>query len=787
MTTNKEKSIQDSFDLEYLLMTLKKNWYFLLSGVIFGLGVAYLYNKITLPKYDVSSSILIKDYENSFERQSSELFSGFGIFAGAKKFQNELQVLKSRPLIRNAINNLDFQISYFNRTRFNKKELYKNSPFIVVLNQNYPQPVGLEFDVEIMDDNTFRIKAKSDEADLYSFTTGDIIQEIKDFKVDETGYFGNVIKSDHFSFKLILNKNFSFNEFKSNKFSFIINDLDGLAKAYENALKVEKIDIEASVAQISLETTVPAKDIDFINSLTSEYLTKDQEEKIHASVKTIEYIDNQLGSISDSLRRAELNLQKFQTSNRVMDISVKSGRVYNQLQDLEREKGNMVIKYKYYQYINEYFEKNKELSDLIAPSSMGIEDPLLNNLIEELTKLNTERTSLVENNQAKSPYLKQINIKIDNLKNTIAENIKYVINTTDIALRDLNTRINRLNSEINKLPKTERELLGYERKFNLNNTIYTYLLEKRAEAQITKASYMPGAEVIEPAEITGEGPEAPKKNINYILGVLLGFILPFTVLRIRDVLQNKITENTNIEKLTNIPILGQIYTNNKKVNLIVQNFPKSHIAESFRITRTSLNYFIDNNDCSILVITSSFGQEGKSFISINLAASLASIEKRVVILGFDLRKPKVYERLNIKNDVGISSFLINQAGFEDIIQHTNIENLDTITSGPIPPNPSELIASSRTNDLFSFLKNHYDYIIVDTPPVGLLSDTYVLMDKADLNIYVVRQNQTPKREFQSIIKDLKDKNFKNLCLIVNDIPLVKKSKYGYEYYEENKV
>lgn len=558
----------------------------------------------------------------------------------------------------------------------------------------------------------------------------------------------------------------------------------GLVKAYQSQIIVEPIDLETSIASISIKSTTPSKALDLIVSITNEYLSRDVEEKIHSSVKTIEYIDNQLGAISDSLRKAEMKLQSFRTSNQVLDISVKSGRVYDQMQELDREKGDLMIKFKYYQYINDYFEMNKELSDLIAPSSMGIEDPLLNNLIQDLTRLNAERVSLVENNQDKSPYLKQINIKIDNLKNTISENIKYIINTTEIALQDINTRINGLNAEIDKLPTTERQLLGYERKFNLNDAIYTFLLEKRAEAQIKKASYMPGAEIIEPTDIIGNGPIAPKKRLTYIVGLLMGFLLPIAFFRVRDVLQNKITENTDINKLTDLPILGNIYTNNKNIELVVQSFPKSHVAESFRIVRTGLNYFLNKNETSILVVTSTYGQEGKSFISNNLAASLASIDKKTVILGFDLRKPKILDKQNIKNEIGISTFLSNQAGIKDIIQHTNQQNLDIITSGPIPPNPSELIASAKTTELFSILKETYDYIVVDTPPIGLLSDTYVLMDKADLNIYVVRQNQTPRREFYSIISDLKAKKMKNLCMVINDIPLIKKSKYGYDYYEK---
>jgi capsular exopolysaccharide synthesis family protein len=773
----------NAFDLQYLFSLLKKSWLLVAICIISGLGLAYLYNKIKPPVYLVHAAVLIKPDNAQASQAASQIFQNMGLFTEENNFQNKIQVLKSSPLIREAINNLDFQISYFMRSGLVNTELYKTSPFIVVLNQNHPQPIGIIFKVEILDSTSFRISAKGKDVAIYNFKSQNVIQNLNSLKLKTNGTFGEDIRSDNYDFKLVLNENFNLGGFNSKNFSFIIYDIASLVRIYQFNLKVEPVDLQTSVADIKMSSTAPSKTIDFLTSLTGVYLAHDVEEKIHASIKTIEYIDNQLGAITDSLREAENNLQRFRTSNQVMDISVKSGKIYDELQDLQKEKANTMIKFKYYQYINDYFKQNKEMSDIIAPSSMGIEDPLLNNLIGELTKLITERSGLIENNQGKSPYLKQLNIKIDNLKNTIAENIKYIINTTEIALQDLDSRLNGLNTEINKLPTTERRLLGYERNFNLNDAIYTFLLERRAEAQIAKASYMPGANVIEPPDVTG-GPIEPKKKFVYIIGFLLGLVLPLTFMRIKDVLQNRITENTNINDLVGLPILGQIYKNNKKIELVVQSFPKSHMAESFRIMRTGLKYFLQNNQSSVLVITSSYGQEGKSFIANNLAASLALTSKKIVLLGFDLRRPKVYERLNITNEIGLSTYLSNQAELEDIVQHSNIENLDVITSGPIPPNPSELISSSKTGDLFAILKTQYEFIVVDTPPVGILSDTYILMDLADLNIYVVRQNQTPKKEFLHIINDLKDKKLKNLCLVINDLPLLKKSKYGYEYYEK---
>jgi len=783
MKDRKSLTQQDFLNLEYLFNLIKKYWLIISGSIIISLIITFINNQFRSPVYEVGSSLLISSGENSYSNMSADFMEGFGIFAGNKNFLNELRVLNSTMLISEAISNLNFQVTYYNRHRFRKTELYKTSPFVVVFNQNHPQPVELEIKLTLIDNDQFELFAKGEDVNLYSFNSNSIIQQLPKFKLKEIGVFGKSITSENYDFKIMVNDNFEISEYKSIKFSFAFNSPRTMVKKYRNALEIGADDVEATVANIILPSAVPEKAIDFINSLCQSYLMKDLEKKNHMSIKTIEYIDNQLNIIKDSLQIAEENLQRFRSSNRVMDISIQSGRVYDQLQELERQRAELHVKFKYYQYISNYFVENQEYTDLIAPSAMGIDDPLLNNMIQELIQLNSEKVSLIENKQEKNPYLRTLNIQIDNLKNTIAENINYIMNTTDISLQDLNSRIAQLNQEVQKLPKTERELFGIERKFNLNDAIYTYLLEKRAEAQITKASYQPDAEVLEPADLLQPGAISPRKNRNYFIALFLGFLIPFTIIRIKDLLKTTISDKNELVSILNTPILGNVYRNNKNVDIVIRLFPKSHIAESFRMLRSNLNYFVHAKENKTIVLTSTQPQEGKSFVASNLAVSIAMANLKTILLEFDLRKPTISDRFKISNKYGISSFLSEQSTFEDIIQKTSIQNLDIITAGDIPPNPAELISSTRTNDLFSYLNNHYEYIIIDTPPIGIISDGYTLMNKADLNIYVVRQNQTIKKDLITIIKELEERNFNNICLVLNDVPSQKKTRYGYDYYE----
>ncbi|HJZ39119.1 MAG TPA: polysaccharide biosynthesis tyrosine autokinase [Bacteroidales bacterium] len=779
-----QKRQRDLIDPDYYIALIRRFWRQVMICAVLGVAIAFMVNFFTIPVYRVGSSILIRDDENGIPATSSSMLQGFGIIPTENRFQNELVILQSSPLIEATVSKMNIAVSYFNKRRFVTRELYKTSPFVVILNQSHPQLISHRFAIKIIDDQTFRISIRGTDLELYSFDSQKVMDIVPEIRYSDVTTFDSTITTEYFSFKVIRNENFDPADSRSGKLSFELHSLKNLIRRYKLTLDIAPDDIETSVAALTLESTVPLKDIDFLQSLSQSYLDRNQDKKNHISVKTIEYIDNQLNIISDSLRTAEENLQRYRTRNQVMDISLKTGRIYDQMSDLESQKAELMVKYKYYQYINDYFSKNKEVSEeLIAPSSMGIDDPLLNNLIQELIQLNAERSRLIENNQEKSPYLRTLNIKIENLMNTISENIKYILNTAEISLQDINARIERLNFEVNKLPRTERELFGYERKFNLNDAIYTFLLEKRAEAQIAKASYLPDAEIIEPAGIMGSRPISPNKKLNLLLGLIFGLILPVAFIQAREILQNRISSRSDLERLTDVPVLGFVYKNNKAISNVVHSFPKSHIAESFRILRSGLDYFNNDKEKKTILITSTFGQEGKTFISVNLATSLALMKKRTVLVGFDLRKPMLFERLNLKNDNGLSSYLSGQEKLEKIIQKSGVENLDVITAGPIPPNPSELIASKKTDELLERLKEKYDYIFIDTPPIGILSDTYFLMDKADVNIYVVRENYTPKREFTTVINKLEEKNYKHLCIVYNDHQLVKKTRYGYDYYE----
>lgn len=781
---NEERSKQgEIIDVAYFIKLFTEKWYWFGISLFITLAYAFFINTTSTRAYKVRTSIVINEESNGINDASAQLLRDIGFLSSSKNFANELLVLKSTPLIDKSIQSLDFQISYFEKKRFQKNELYKSSPFIVVINPEHPQAVNCEIFIDVVDNTSFRLYSKAKDVSVISLISHQRIREVESFRVDQKGDFNQFIESEYFEFKIIPNSNFDIEDLGKNKYSFSINTHRGIIRSFQRSIEILPPDLESTVAEITIKTTVPRKAVDFLNSLTLTYAENELNKKKHISVKTIEYINDQLNIIKDSLQLAEENLQQYRSRNEVIDITVQSGHMFSELSDLENQRAILEINLKYYTYIEEYFNSNQEYSELIAPSAMGIDDPMLNGLIEELINLNSERTSLVDNNQEKSPYIKKIDIRIENLKNMVAENISYYKQTNKIALEDLDTRINKLNSEVRKLPKTQRELLGYERKFNINDAIYTYLLEKKSEAEIAKASYQSDIDIIEPAEIVG-GPVSPKTKMNYIIAVFLGLIIPLGVLRFIDFTRLTFNSHNEVENTFNLPVLGRIYHNNKKSDLVVSEFPKSHITESFRKVRTGLNYFLPGTDSKIISISSTVSQEGKSFISLNIANSLAIAGMKTILLSFDLRKPRMYNKVGLKEGPGLSSYLSEQATVADVIQKSNIKNLDFMLAGEVPPNPAELLASQRIEELFNFLRGEYNYIVVDTAPVGILSESYLILEKADLKIIVVRLNYTPKKESSNLVNELSGRNLQHLSLVINDLPLKIKTKYGYSYYEQ---
>lgn len=769
---------EEVIDLKQIFYKFLKYWYLFIIAIILSLAVAYLFNKFSKPIYKVSTTILIKDEKSAFDAQA---LLGLGNLKNAQSIENEIGVLKSRSLITRAIRSQNFDISYFSEENFITQELYDQSPFTVVFDTLFPQPAGMRFNIIINNNKEYNLTAVGEKASLYYYThTRKDIPINEPINISGNYKFGQEVKGKYHNFKVILNHNFNPDKHLETNMFFVFNKIEDLTKEFGNFI-IEPINREASIVEISLQSNNVQKASDFLNALTTEYLERSLEKKNQIATNTILFIDEQLLGITDSLQIAESDLQQFRTTNEVMDLDFQSQQVFQTMEDLEKQKAELIVKNQYYNYLSDYLKSNRnDLTGLTVPSSMGIEDPVLTRLITDLTSLYAERGEARLMAKDKNPIISSFDQRIDVNKKTLAENIKNIINTSNIAIKDIDRRINAMSGKINQLPTTQRMLFGIERKFKLNDAIYTFLLEKRSDAQITRASNMPDNEVLDIADPLEMLPVLPKKTLNYTIALLIGIILPIGYILGKDYLNDKIMDKKDIEKITSLPIVGHVIHSSKSSKLVVAEYPKSSIAESFRLIRTNLQYFTKNKEKQVILITSTMVNEGKTFTSMNVASIFALYGKRTLIVGYDLRKPKIYQDFGLSNTLGVSSYLINKCTLDEIVQKTSLQNLDFIAAGPVPPNPAELIASPKNDELIDQLKQLYDFIIIDTPPVGIVTDAFLLMKYSDVNVFVTRQAFTVKKIFETIITDIEKRELKDIAILINDVRYENNS-YGYGY------
>lgn len=581
-------------------------------------------------------------------------------------------------------------------------------------------------------------------------------------------------------FRIVLNDNYNPEVDNNRKISFWFNSYANLVRQ-NSSYSVSPTTKQSSVLSVIASGYNTQKIIDFTNTLMNEYVVRGLEKKNVVSENTIEFIDNELGGIQESLSSAESDLKTFREQNDVMNLDLQANEVYSNLRALEKEKSEMAVNLKIYKRLKEYIEYQiNDPENLAAPSTMGISDPLLNQLAHDLVTLAqtkaTQQLTLTEQH----PQIVKLNEQIVTTKKALLENVNNLVNNAQMSLNEIDRRIAVLEGESRQLPDKQQQLINYQRNFKFNEDTYKYLMQRRAEAQILKASNTPDNEILDIARIETTRKISPRTAMNYLIALIIGLLIPALYLFLKNYFNVSITDRKDVEKLTRFPIVGQVAQTSDTNPLVVINSPKSPIAESFRSIRTNIEFLTQGKSKSTILVTGDMQSIGKTFNSINIASIYAFYGKKTVLLGFDMRKPKLFQEFGLNNNVGISSFLSNREPFENIIQTApQVPNLDIITSGPIPPNPAELIASEKCDEFFKLLKEKYDYIIIDTPPLGLVTDAFLLMRFADVKLFIVRQGVTNKNIFGSIIKDLEDRGI-DASIVINGIQ-TNKGYYGKRY------
>ena len=764
-------------NLKAIIVRLLSKWYYFLIALIIIIPLAYLYLRVTPKQYQVRASLLVKNEEPTMS--TDKFLKGMDLFAQKTELEDEIGILQSYSMVEQAMQQLDFGISYFTKKNLVTTEHYNTKPFIIEIDSVVDQLINVPIHIERMTTDAFRVTVDGKNPAIYNAYTNKIQRSTGKLTINQVGSVSKPFTTKNLSFKIKFN-----NEFKPDvdtEMYFVITPMGALVENYQRKLAIEPISLESNIVELAVKGSVVEKEVIFLDKLLEVYLANELYKKNQLGLKTIQFIDEQLSGVSDTLKQVEGSLELFRSKNNILDISSTATNLRSNLDKIEEEKADLEIKLKYYRFLANALKDDDKISEIVVPSALGLEDPLLNNLLLELSKLNQERTGYNYNAKENNPLIEIANLKIKNLTKTITENVNNMMEVTSMALRDVNNRISKIQTNLNALPKNERELVKIQRSFEFNDNVYNYLLEKRAEAGIAIASNTVEKTIVDRPYQVGNGPVSPNQNLIYGIALLAAFAGTIAFIIIKDFLNENIVTHDDVEKSTKIPFIGTIAHGTKREQGTIIAHAHSPIGESFRSLRVNLQYLTLGKNANVIGITSSRESEGKTYCSVNLAAAMAHSGRKTILVDTDMRKPQVASYFQIKNKKGLSNFLIGDCAVKDIIHSTDSKGFDVIVSGPIPPNPIDLIGHPRMEELMNILKQNYNTIILDSPPIGYVSEYIILMKYTDANIYIVRSDYTHRNSLTKINKLYERKKISNVSILLNDVRTSKRTGYGYGY------
>ena len=741
-----------------ILNLLWKNWYWFIIGIAIGLSGSRFYISHTIPAFRTTATLLINETESSALAGNAELLQGLGLPSGMQNLENQMMILRSRELTENTLKELSFEVEFYFKTFRNRLPIYPEIPLRVVSDSEMPLPRNSEFNINYLGNDSFILKSESD-----------------NFPLNITGSFGKNIDIPGGSFRVeCMDKEWLVRN-KEETLCFVIHSFNSLVRNFGGRINVELMSRGGSILKISMIGTNPKKDADFINLHLEGFQNISLDKKNTEAERRIQFIDDQLVGISDSLSLTENKLQQFRSSHRIMDLSAQGQSIIAQVTLLDNEKARLNLEANYYDYLADYLAR--ESSDEIPrfPMTMGISDPSLTRLVDELAELQSQLSARGAGEM--NPLQRNLEQRVRTAKEALRETLNGLRRANSLARSDNQEQINRANSQAATLPVTERQLLGIERKFKLNDELYTFLLETRAQQLMQKASNRADSEIIDKANERFSAQVSPNRTKIRFVGLLAGIGIPFLIIFLKFLLNNKLKDE-DISRIREIPVVGNIPHNSEKTNFVVFDYPNSVITEAFRLLRSRMAFLTKETVSPIVLVTSSMPGDGKTFTAINIAAVYSLLGKRTVLVEFDLRKPKIYKFFDLINDKGVSTWLIGKDKIDNIIQKSSFDNLFVIVAGPIPPNPSELTALEKTKELLNVLKEKYDFIVIDSSPIGIVSDTYHLASLADTCLLVVRPGKTLKDMFHRTLHEISGSGLNGMSMVINDIKSDSKH-YGY--------
>ena len=745
---NTEKPFIDEEESGFEIMEWVRNflhhWYLFVIGVIIALGLAYLQNRKWLPTYKTSGTMIIEEYRTSSSTQA--LMQGFGVQAGYRNIDNQVIMLGSYDLISKVIDSLpQIRVEYISKGRFKTRNLYYDSPILIEYDNVAPEIFNTLFRIDLKSNGNFTIAYEENSNNKSFFVEGKIGRPVRTKLFNLTVQNANGYNTDGYMY-------------------FQFRDKESLIADFSSRLNFKYVVEGSSVLEISLVSENPNRDVDFINKLTETFLANNLDRKNDAANKTIDFIDIQLANITKSLGVSQDDLTNFRKKNQIVDVTSHSGELLGKASSFDSELATFKLKETYLNYITNYLKTNLNDGSIVAPSSLGLDEPLLMPLILQFNDLNLKRSELSEKNFFYTKYTRDI----ENIKAAITEVTKSMRAAFDIAKNDFNKRYSKVQSELAELPAKELEMISIERKFKMDDSYYTFFQQKRAEAEILKSSNTPDNNVLDKARVIALTNGGTKSRSTLVF-LIFGILIPIVIIVLKELLNNTIKTNKDIENGQGLQLIGFVRHSETNDPMLVPKNPRSSFTEMFRVIRTRIEFIVKRKKDIMIMITSGESGDGKTYFCINLAGVYAMSSKRTLLVDMDIRKPSVNERFQIPNTMGVSNYLIGQTELDDVILQLSGVDYDILPAGTVPPNAGELIRSEKLVKMFEELRKRYDYIIVDTSPIGVVADAYALAQISDVNLFIVRNQKTNKTYYKKITAQLKADNVQNIFAVMNDV------------------
>lgn len=743
----------DDFDISYFVYKYAKYWPMFILLLIAGIMGAFIFINAKEPVYQISATILIKDDKKGMTE--SNILQSLDLFSSKKIVDNEIVVLKSRDLLYEVANKLKLYAPVFEKGKLKSKSAYTKSPVVVeVKNPELIVPTENIFFKYRKQFQIVSVAGKNIPLNTWINIGDDTIRFLPNptyrMQVEEKPLY------------------------------FSLVNIEDVVSAMSNNIDIAAPNTKASVVSLQYKDEVPKRGVDILNELLKTYNTASINDKNELAQNTLSFLEDRLHYIVKELDSVETKLQDFKSSKRITDISEQGKLFLANVGVNDQKAGELGMQLAVMDEVEKYVLSKKDEMGIV-PSSLGVTDATLSQLLQKMYDLEMQKEKLKKTTGENNSITLAIVDQIDKIRPNILENIRNQRNNLLAARNKIAVSNNQYEGMLQSLPQQEKELLNISRQQAIKNNIYTFLLQKREETALSFASAVSDSRIVEKAS-ADLNPVSPKKGVVYAAAMVAALVLGLVFITIKDLLDKNIAVRSEIERAISWPIIGEIAMGSTKREIVISENEKSHVAEQFRQIRTSLEYIGINEGHKKVLITSSISNEGKSFISANLAISLALTGKKVVLIELDLRKPKLSPLFNVNSKVGISTYLIGKADVSMIIQPTDInENLFVIASGELPPNPSELILKDRMHDLFKNLEVYYDYILIDTAPVGPVTDAEILSKYADATLYVVRQGLTPKTYLSKLNNNNKLKSLKNVAIIYNGVQERAGNQFGYDY------